>query len=217
MRSSSIKLMREGDTVPTMSDRFTMAIGGLRQRFGASSGRPSSVIVPLAAATAFSLFYFSVIAWSPGIRYPGAVGPFTNPSVVVAVIFVAALILAVFRREVAARSLALFAGAGVEIAIAILAGVFDWLGPSLPTAVLVAGLGVVAALPWRGRIAIVVSLACLVALTGFILGADIVGTAAPGADVPIAVFQILVLFGVAVSVAIAARRAARFEEHLGRA
>ena len=69
-----------GDTVPTMSDRFTMAIGGLRQRFGASSGRPSSVIVPLAAATAFSLFYFSVIAWSPGIRYPGAVGPFTNPS-----------------------------------------------------------------------------------------------------------------------------------------
>lgn len=46
--------------------------------------------------------------------------------------------------------------------------VFDSLGPSLPSAVLVAGLCVIAALPWNGRIAAAVSLAALAALSQFL-------------------------------------------------
>jgi hypothetical protein len=205
-----------GDTGPTIGDRFAMAVGGLRKRFASSGGRRVSVVLPLAVATGFSLFYFSMIAWSPGVRYPGALGPFTNPSIAVGVLVVVALVLALAGRDAVARSIALMA-AGTEMAIATLAGIFDWLGPSLPTAVLVAGLCVIAALPWNGRIAAAVSLAVLAALSVFLSGMETVRHSGLGLDFLAAGLEALVLGGVAIAVGIAARRATRFEQHLGRA
>jgi hypothetical protein len=201
-----------GETKPSAADRFTLAIGGLRRRFGGRQGRQGAVITPLALATAFLVYYAAVITWSPGVQYDGAIGPFSNPTIIVAALFAVALASALAGRSAAARAVALIA-AGAAIGIAVLAAILDWLGPSLPTAVPIAGFGVIAALPWRGALPTVISVGSLLALFAFILVGQIAAASVPlrGFEAAVALAQVAVLIAVAVIVAFAARRAARLE------
>ena len=70
-----------------------------------------AVVAPLVFAVAFSCFYLAFIAWSPGARYAGSVGPFSNPSVLPGALLLVALVLAVRRHLAAARVTTLLAGA----------------------------------------------------------------------------------------------------------
>lgn len=201
-----------GETGPRAGDRIALAIGGLRRRFGVSDGRRAAVVIPLVLVAAFLAFYVPVITWSPGVVHPGAIGPFSNPTVIVAGLFAVALAAASTGRNAGARGIAL-AAAGAQIGLSALATVFDWLGPSLPTTVLIAGLGVIAALPWHTPLVTVVSISALLALFGFMLAGDIAAAAipVPGIDLGIALVQAAVLAAVIAGIAIAARRANGFE------
>ncbi len=201
-----------GDVRPRLGDRLALAIGGLRHRFGVAEGRRAAVMVPLVLAVAFLLFYVSVIAWSPGVVYPGALGPFSNPTVIVAGLFVVALAAAATGRNAAARWIALGA-VGTQSFLSLLAALFGWLGPSLPTTVLIVGFGVIAALPWQTPLATAISLSALLALFGYMLIGDIAAAALPipGADIGIAFAQVAVLVAVIAVIAIAARHARRLE------
>lgn len=201
-----------GDARPRISDRLALTIGGLRHRFGLAEGRRAAVMVPLVLAVAFLLFYVSVITWSPGVAYPGALGPFSNPTVIVAGLFVVALAAAATGRNAAARWIAL-AAVATQICLSLLAALFGWLGPSLPTTVLIVGFGVIAVLPWHTPLATGISLSALLALFGYILIGEIAAAALPipGADIGIALAQAAVLVAVIAVIAIAARHARRLE------
>lgn len=205
-------LLDRADARGDVRPRLALAIGGLRHRFGVAGGRRAAVMVPLVLAVAFLLFYVSVIAWSPGVVYPGAFGPFSNPTVIVAGLFVVALAAAATGRNGAARWIALGA-VGTQICLSLLAALFGWLGPSLPTTVLIVGFGVIAALPWHTPLATGISLSALLALFGYMLIGDIAAAALPipGADIGIALAQVAVFVAVIAVIAIAARHARRLE------
>ncbi|WP_169053997.1 hypothetical protein [Agromyces sp. H66] len=205
-----------GEPSPRIGDRFALAVGGLRRGFGVADGRRPAVIIPLVLAAAFLTFYVSVITWSPGVDYAGTLGPFSNPTVIVAGLFVVALAAAFAGRNVAARWIAVVA-AGTQLGLSLLASGFDWLGPSLPTAVLVAGLGVISALPWHAPLATGISLSLLLSLFAFILAGDIAAAAVPlpGVDLAVAVAQTMVLAAVIIVIARAARRATTLELRTG--
>jgi hypothetical protein len=130
---------------PVLANRMSLVAGGLRQRFIAPERRSIANLIVLSAATALSLFYFT-ITWAPGSRYAGSIGPFSNPSVITGVLLIAAFVLALCGRGKTARLLAVL-GIVAEIAVGALSQTFDWQGPSPYTVVLFAGLGLLAATP----------------------------------------------------------------------
>ncbi|MCJ1682827.1 hypothetical protein [Rathayibacter sp. VKM Ac-2928] len=204
-----------GHRGPGIGQRTTLAVGGLRHRLQSAPGRSPSTIVPLALATAFFAFY-AVVNWSPGVSYPGAIGPFTNPSFLAGALFAIALGLALAARTGAARVTALLASA-TELSIALVAAAAGWLGPDLSTAGPVAALGVLAVMPWRGRVAAVMSVLLLVGLSALLTAVDALG-ATVLTDVPAArvVLPLPVIAAVLLALALAARRATLLERSLPR-
>ncbi|QHC58873.1 hypothetical protein [Rathayibacter sp. VKM Ac-2760] len=198
---------------PTAGQRITLAVGGLGHRFRAGPGRSPATIGLLALVTAFFAFYVAV-NWSPGVRSPGAIGPFTNPSVLAGAVFAIALWLAVAGRTGAARIAALLASA-LELGIALLAAAAGWLGPGLDTAGPIAVLGLLAVLPPRDRRTAAVALLAPIGLLALLLGVDALG-ATVFTDVPAvrALAPLPVIAAVLVALALTARRAARLERRL---
>ncbi|NRG42522.1 hypothetical protein HRK28_16535 [Rathayibacter sp. VKM Ac-2835] len=202
-----------GRRSPGIGQRITLAVGGLRHRLRSTAGRSPSTVIPLALATAFFVFS-TVVNRSPGISYPGAIGPFTNPSFVAGALFAIALCLALAGRTGAARITALLA-ATTELSIALVAASAGWLGPGLSTAGPVAALGVLAVVPWRGRVSAAMSVVLLVGLSALLILIDALG-ATVLTDVPAAraVLPLPVIAAVLVALALAARRATRLERRL---
>ena len=135
----------EGRSGPTASDRRDLFLAGLRARFTAE-GRPSRpTVVAFALATVFSVFYVGVITWSPGVRYAGAIGPFTNGTVIAAAFLLAAFVCSLSRRPGAARFFAV-AAVVVEMFVWAVGFAVQGLGPTLVTALLFSGLALVGGL-----------------------------------------------------------------------
>lgn len=134
-----------GRSRPTPSDRRSLFLGGIRERFLAE-GRPSrATLAAFATALAFSAFYVIVVSWSPGVTFAGTVGPFTNGTVVAVLLLLAAFISAVVNRAGASRAFAYLA-ALTEVGVWIVGSVVHGLGPTLSTALLFAGLATMAGL-----------------------------------------------------------------------
>ncbi|NQX03458.1 hypothetical protein HQQ82_01440 [Rathayibacter sp. VKM Ac-2856] len=201
----------DGRSRPGPGQRLALAVGGVRRRLGRTPGGSAATIVPLALATAFSVFY-ATVNWSPGVSYPGAIGPFTNPAVPVAgTLFVLALGLALSGRTGAARIAALLA-ATAELSIALVAVSAGWLGPGLTTAGPVAALGVLAVVPWRGRAAAAVSVLLLVGLPAVLIGIEVLcATVLMGFPALRVLLPLVVIAAVLALLTLAARRAARLE------
>ena len=126
---------------PTPADRRSLMRGGLLARATGSGRRSLVAVIALAAGTAFSIFYLSLIGWDPMHHYAGYVGPFTNPSIVIGVLLALALVFALTRMTGLAHLFA-FAAAAASVLIGLLAWHFSWLGPSLATIILFAGFAV---------------------------------------------------------------------------
>ncbi|PPF32064.1 hypothetical protein C5D04_13685 [Rathayibacter sp. AY1D2] len=202
-----------GRSRPTLGQQVTLMVGGVRHHFRSHAGRSPAAIIPLALATAFFIFYFTV-NWSPGINYPGAIGPFTNPSVFAGAAFVVALGLAVAGRTGAARGMALAASAA-ELIIAFVSASAGWLGPGLSTAAPIAALGLLTALPWRGRVAAAVSTLVLIGLPVLLIGIEVLGAVLfPMYPALPAGLQLPIVCGVLLAIGLAASRAARLERKL---
>ncbi|NQX18128.1 hypothetical protein [Rathayibacter sp. VKM Ac-2857] len=198
---------------PGLGQRLALAVGGLRRRTRTSAGRSPSTIIPLALLTAFFVFY-SVVNWSPGVSYPGAIGPFTNPSFLAGGLFTIALGLALAARTGAARIAALL-GSATELSIALVAVSAGWLGPGLSTAGPVAALGVLAVVPWRGRVSAAASVVVLFGVSAVLVAIDALGaTVLSDAPVLRVVLPLPVIAGVLVALALAARRASRLERRI---
>ena len=133
---------------PTASDRRSLILGGLGERFRPER-RNSVSIATLIAAVAFAAFNLFVIAWAPGIRYPGTFGPFSNPSLITAVLLAGALALTAIGRGRLGRIFALL-GSFSAAALWALATTLGWLGPGLLPSLLFVGLGLLGAVRVRG-------------------------------------------------------------------
>ena len=123
---------------PNLSDRVSLAVGGIHQTLLSTGTGSRWTLLPLGAAAALSAFYFS-ITWSPGITYPGTLGPFANPSVIAGALVIIAFGFAVFSRYRTARILSL-AAIVLEIVFGVISARENWLGPSWETVVLFVGL-----------------------------------------------------------------------------
>lgn len=146
-----------GRIAPTRSSRLSLVAAGLHERFIAPERLSRVGLGALVLSVVFSFWYLGVIAWAPGVTYPGTFGPFANPSVVVGGVLVVALVLAFFSRGRTARFVALLSVPAI-IVIGIMSSAQSWLGPSVPAVVIFAGLGLAAASPLRsardaGRVA----------------------------------------------------------------
>jgi uncharacterized membrane protein len=162
----------EGRTRVTASDRIGLVVGGIRERLR-ESRRPSRPnIVALAAATALSLFYLTII-WAPGIRYAGTAGPFSNPSVITCALLFGALALTLAARPRMARLL-LVASIVVELSIGILSQRLAWLGPSWYTVILFTGLALLSLWPLRRLSSAAAMVGALILIAG---GATLIPTA----------------------------------------
>jgi hypothetical protein len=124
---------------PTADDRRSLLRGAIAARAVGSGRRSTVAVCALAAGVAFSLFYDSVIGWDPVHHYAGYVGPFTNPSVVIGLLLVVALILSLVKLTGLARLVAVVA-ALASVVIGLLAWHNSWLGPSQSAVILFAGL-----------------------------------------------------------------------------
>ncbi|PPH52638.1 hypothetical protein C5C49_08515 [Rathayibacter sp. AY1E2] len=202
-----------GRSRPTRGQRITLAIGGMRHRFRSDAGRSPAAIIPLALVTAFFLFYLTV-NWSPGISYPGAIGSFTNPSVFAGAAFGVALALAVAGRTGAARVTALLASTA-ELVIALVSASEGWLGPGLSTAAPIAALGLLTALPWRGRTTTAISVLVLIGLPLLLIGVEVLGATVFSAYPTLRIgLQLPIVGGALLAIGLAAGRAARLEQKL---
>jgi hypothetical protein len=147
-------------SVPSFSDRVSLTVGGIRQRLLLGVHTSGLRLIPLAAAAALSVFYL-FITWSPGLSYPGTLGPFSNPSVIAAVLLIVAFPLALFARTRAAQALTL-AAVAVEIVVGILSARENWFGPSWTTVALFVGLALLGMGPARSRRVLVLGLLAIV-------------------------------------------------------
>ena len=155
------KAENEGRTAPTFDDRASLALGGLHERF-LRVERPSVVTVAaFGAAAAFSIWYVSIISWSPQIpAYAGTLGSFSNPAVTTGVVYLVALALVLARRVQLARITAIV-GVLWAITLLVLNLSLGWMGPGESASALFVGFGIVAALGvsrWRELAAFVVAI-----------------------------------------------------------
>lgn len=132
---------------PTEAERSALRRAGFAQWFGFPVRGQRLRLIPLIAGGALSLFYSTLIIWSPRTNYPGSLGPFSNPSIITCALLVLALVFGLFVRARIARILA-FAAAAVEIVVGIGAaahpavGPSPWEGPSPSTVVLFTGIAI---------------------------------------------------------------------------
>lgn len=137
----------EGREHPTDAERTALVRSGLAQWFGFPVPGQRLRLIPLIVGGALSVFYATVVIWSPQTNYPGSIGPFSNPSIITCVLLSLALVIGLFTRARVADVLAL-AAAAVEIVIGVLAafhptlGPEPWQGPSPSTAALFAGIAI---------------------------------------------------------------------------
>jgi hypothetical protein len=132
--------LAHGQTALTAEDRRAIQLAGLRQRAIGSGQRSLVSTLALAAGVAFTVFYCAFVSWDPAHAFNGYVGPFTNPSFIIGVLFAVGLVLAVRRVTFAAHLVAMLAIAA-SVLFGILASSLGWLGPGLPTVVLFCAFG----------------------------------------------------------------------------
>jgi len=181
----------QGRVAPSLSDRRALIAGGLYERLLAPERLSAFGFGALICAVIFSVGYQGVITWAPGIQFEGTIGPFSNPSVIVSGMLVVALILALFTRGKTARFIALVSVA-VITSIGLLSSLLLWLGPSLPTVVVFAGLSLLAASPLRsagdvGRVAA----AFVLVIVGIVLVEFVIAGQLPFALSPVGFAELL--------------------------
>ncbi|HEX3678279.1 MAG TPA: hypothetical protein VHU90_01010 [Galbitalea sp.] len=132
--------LAHGRNTLTAEDRRTIRLAGLRQRAIGSGQRSLVATLALAAGIAFTVFYCAFVSWDPAHAFNGYVGPFTNPSFIIGLLFAISLVLAIRRVMFAAHLVAMLAIA-VSVLLGILAWSMGWLGPSLPTVVVFSAFG----------------------------------------------------------------------------
>lgn len=137
-----------GRVAPTLAGQVSIVAGGLHERFIAPERLNRLGLGAQIAAAAFSVWYLAVIAWAPGISYPGTLGPFSNPMAVVGAMLSIGLVCALLGRGRTARLVAILS-VPVTILIGTMSASNSWLGPGLPAVVIFAGLGLMAGLPLR--------------------------------------------------------------------
>jgi hypothetical protein len=163
----------EGRTHPTSDERAAIIRSAFAERFGRPLAGERLRLIPLSAGALLSVFYSCFIIWSPRTQYSGALGPFSNASVITCVLLVLAFLAGLFVRGRTANAFALLA-AVTEIIIGSMAlarpviGPGAWEGPSLTTVVLFTGLALLGGASFRrGRALTAASLvvAAIVAAT----------------------------------------------------
>ena len=132
-----------GRSQPSPSDRRSLFFGGIRERFLAEESPSRVTLAAFAAALGFSALYVMLVSWSPGVSFAGKVGPFSNGTVIAVLLLVAAFVSAVSKRAGASRAFAYLA-ALTEVGVWIVGSAIHGLGPSLSTALLFAGLAIMA-------------------------------------------------------------------------
>jgi hypothetical protein len=132
----------QGLTRPSAADGFSLRFGGLKERVFGPNTTDLLGILGIIAATGFALFYVSQTL-SRGPQYSGFVGPFANPSVIAAGLFVSALAMMIARKARVARGI-IFLACVLEFVIGIAATISNWQGPSIPTVAAFVGLGLFA-------------------------------------------------------------------------
>ena len=136
---------------PTASDRIRLFVGGMHERAFAPERTTGLSLTALIGGFAFSAFYVGVITWAPGVQFAGAIGPFTNPSIVTSVLLSVALAFAVLGRAGGARILAWLA-VTAAVVIGLLAIALHWLGPGPNATALFVGIGLLGASRVRGAV-----------------------------------------------------------------
>jgi hypothetical protein len=155
---------------PTASDRFRLFLGGMREQLIAPSRSSGLSLAALIGGFAFSTFYLAVITWAPGVRFAGAIGPFTNPAIVTCVLLSVALTFAVLGRAGGARVFALLAVTSAVV-IGVLAIALHWMGPGPNATAILVAIGLLGASQVRGALNAVL----LVASTALVIVAIVVG------------------------------------------
>lgn len=118
-----------GITTPTLSDKVTFCLSGLKERFFTFERTGTWTRFWLFMGLLYSVLYTFAISWAPGINTQGSIGPFANPAVITATLVTLAWVFAILNaRRAAARMSALSFLA--NITFCFLGGALNWLGPS---------------------------------------------------------------------------------------
>ena len=142
----------------------------MREQLIAPSRSSGLSLAALIGGFAFSAFYLGVITWAPGVRFAGAVGPFTNPAIVTCVLLCVALTFAVLGRAGGARVFALLAVTSAVV-IGVLAIALHWMGPGPNATAILVAIGLLGASQVRGALNAVL----LVTSTALVIVAIVVG------------------------------------------
>lgn len=124
-----------GITMPSLSDKITFCLSGLRERLFSFGKVGTWARFWLFLGLLYSIFYSFTIAWAPELGAPGSIGPFANPAVITAGFISMTWIFAIINvRKAAARTSVI--SFITNLVVCVLGGIFGWLGPS-PWAALV--------------------------------------------------------------------------------
>jgi hypothetical protein len=129
----------EGRSAPGRGELRGIAAAGLAERLLGSDRRTVSMGIGLALAVVLAVWYPAVIAWSPGSRFVGSLGWFSNPVVLVSIPIALAAILFVLGQSRFARLAVIVAMVAVA-AIGLAAWSFGWMGPGPSAVVLYVGV-----------------------------------------------------------------------------
>lgn len=143
-----------------LADRVALASAGMSAR---QAGR-SRLVSALAGIgfVALAVFYAVGVSWAPAYAGPGALTPFSNPSIVAFALGAGAVTCALLALPRAAIAFAL-AAVGLQATFVIASAALGWQGPSVEMLIVFAALLAVAALPFQRRLTVLLALVSAVA------------------------------------------------------
>jgi hypothetical protein len=157
---------------PATGEAIGLVIGGIAQHTWRRNDRRRTTATALIVAAVLALLYAVTVTWSPSTAYAGYLGPFSNPTVLVASALAVAAGLALAGRTGAARLLAV-ASVAELVVLVVAAERSGWMGPGVGVLALLAPPALSGALPPKGVRGAARDAAAAIGLVLVLIGAGI--------------------------------------------
>ncbi|MBO0984225.1 hypothetical protein [Rathayibacter sp. SD072] len=165
----------EGRDGPDASEALRLVVDGIAHRAWRRVDRRRTTATAFVVAAVLALLYVVLGTWSTGTASVGFLGPFSNPTVLVAVALAVAAGLALLGRTAAARLLALAAVAGLVLLV-VVAERSGWMGPGALVLAILAPPALSGAIPPTGARGAARDAIAAVVLVAVVLGGGIVAS-----------------------------------------
>jgi hypothetical protein len=159
----------EGRDGPDAGERLRLVIGGIAQHTWRRVDRRRTTAAALVLAAVLALLYVVTGTWSTGTASVGFLGPFSNPTILIAVALAVAAGLALLGRTGSARLLAV-ASVAALVVLVVVAERSGWMGPGALVLALLAPPALSGALPPRGALGAARDAAAAIGLVTLVVG-----------------------------------------------